>query len=43
MQVVKGDKHTFEAQTPVDITNEISIKPKNGAGAAVLAAKRAAK
>lgn len=43
LKVVKGDKHTHEAQLPTDITSEISIKPKNGPGAQLLAAKKAAK
>lgn len=41
LQVYKGAKHDHEAQQPQDITKEISIKPKNGPGAQLLAAKKA--
>ncbi|KAG2486227.1 hypothetical protein HYH03_015052 [Edaphochlamys debaryana] len=41
LKVYTGAKHEHEAQQPQDITKEISIKPKNGPGAAVLAAKKA--
>ncbi|PNW81880.1 hypothetical protein CHLRE_06g264350v5 [Chlamydomonas reinhardtii] len=41
LKVYKGTKHDHEAQQPQDITKEISIKPKNGPGAAVLKAAKA--
>jgi hypothetical protein len=41
LQVYKGTEHPHEAQQPVCITNEISKKPKETAGAALLAAKKA--
>lgn len=41
LKVYKGAKHDHEAQQPQDITKEISIKPKNGPGAQLLAAKKA--
>lgn len=42
LKVYKGTAHPHEAQQPTNITKEISIKPKNGPGAALLAAKKAA-
>ncbi|GFR51033.1 hypothetical protein Agub_g13361 [Astrephomene gubernaculifera] len=42
LKVFRGAKHDHEAQKPQDITKEISLKPKNGPGAQVLAAKKAA-
>ena len=33
LKVFKGPAHTHEAQQPVDITSEISVKPKNSVGA----------
>lgn len=33
LKVFKGPAHTHEAQQPVDITTEISVKPKNSVGA----------
>ncbi len=33
LQVFPGTAHTHEAQMPTNITTEISIKPKEGAGA----------
>lgn len=38
LKVYKGTAHPHEAQQPVDITKEISIKPKNGPGKELLAA-----
>lgn len=40
LKVYKGTKHDHEAQQPQDITKEISIKPKNGPGAQLLASKK---
>ncbi|KXZ47220.1 hypothetical protein GPECTOR_37g226 [Gonium pectorale] len=42
LKVYKGTAHEHAAQKPEDITKHISLKPKNGPGAAVLAAKKAA-
>ncbi|GLI63017.1 hypothetical protein VaNZ11_005877 [Volvox africanus] len=42
LKVYKGTKHDHEAQQPQDITTEISIKPREGPGAQLLAAKKAA-
>lgn len=42
LKVFRGTKHTHEAQQPVDITKEISVKPKESAGAQLLASKKAA-
>lgn len=39
LQVYKGAEHPHEAQAPANITNEISIKPRAGPGAALLASK----
>ncbi|MEW5314468.1 MAG: hypothetical protein WDW38_005966 [Sanguina aurantia] len=41
LKVFKGSKHEHEAQTPVDITSHISLKPKNGPGVALLTAEKA--
>ncbi len=38
-QVYPGAEHPHEAQQPLDITKEISIKPREGAGAQLLASK----
>jgi len=40
LKVFKGTSHPHEAQQPADITSEINLKPKNGAGAALLASKK---
>jgi large subunit ribosomal protein L13 len=40
LKVYKGAAHLHEAQQPVDITKEISLKPKLGPGKDVLAAAR---
>jgi len=42
LKVFKGPNHTHEAQQPVDVTSEIDKKPKDTAGAALLASLRAA-
>ncbi|PNH00988.1 hypothetical protein TSOC_013147 [Tetrabaena socialis] len=42
LRVYKGGKHEHEAQRPTDITREISLKPKNGPGKELLAAKKLA-
>lgn len=41
LKVYKGTQHPHEAQQPVDISAEIDIKPKEGPGAQLLAAKKA--
>ncbi|GBF87502.1 50S ribosomal protein, chloroplastic [Raphidocelis subcapitata] len=41
LKVFKGTAHPHEAQQPVDITKEISVKPKNGPGKELLAAAAA--
>eukprot|EP00879_Flechtneria_rotunda_P021815 GHRR01023004.1.p1 GENE.GHRR01023004.1~~GHRR01023004.1.p1 ORF type:complete len:191 (+),score=64.50 GHRR01023004.1:395-967(+) len=40
LKVYKGTGHPHEAQQPTDITKQISIKPKDGPGAALLASKQ---
>jgi len=42
LKVYKGTAHPHEAQQPVDITREISLKPKLGPGKEVLAAAKKA-
>ena len=42
LKVYKGTAHPHEAQQPVDITQEISIKPKLGPGKELLAAAKKA-
>lgn len=39
LKVYTGTEHPHEAQQPVDITKEISQKPKDGPGAELLASK----
>lgn len=40
LKVFKGTDHPHGAQQPTDITSEINLKPKDGAGAALLATKQ---
>ena len=43
LKAVKGATHDHTAQKPIDITSEISVKPKNSMGAKKLAELKAAK